>query len=583
MTNGNPSKKEQKNRAISLLWGFIILLLFGFIVYISAHQKQNQNVINNLKTVKSNIDETQKVLASTQSSDNDNQIKDTIVSLKPQIEKINQQISSISIEEEANRPEELNNIITANETLISRVETDDTDTPKVEEVTQLLSEAKNAVQQGLQLDELENELKNELNKFQSNLDKAEKNLLNTQSSDNNQIKVKDEILKLEPQIEEINQQISSIDQLRSELGGINTNLLKLINLVNSDSDDLNLEQVAQLLSQTEQDVQQVLKSDFNSSYFWQNPPLFWLEIVFWGFVGTTLYLLSEIYTHYKSNEDEQKFIEMTPWYVVTLLRGTFIVFIILLGLSTVQIGIGQPANLSQAPAKFYVFLAAILGYFNRMAKEQLKLIVKAVFPDAWNIANPDDLTPKGIDPNKLKIIPPKSQLKFGNSVPFIVEPKKVVSWSKNPDIGSLSTNKGETTTYTAPSFEDANGVTEVIIKAIPVSGEQTQEATAVIILGGEDTSNGSQNKPTELKIVLPESLKSLPFGSTVDLTVEPKKVVSWSKNPDIGSLSTNEGETTTYTAPSFEDANGVTEIIIKAISMSGEQTQEATAVITLLS
>ncbi|MGK7933863.1 MAG: hypothetical protein AB4041_20875 [Microcystaceae cyanobacterium] len=331
--------------------------------------------------------------------------------------------------------------------------------------------------------QLSQSFSNTLTDAKSNIDDAQKLLGNTNEESIKQLETT--ILKLEPLPRKINEQISSLNERQINLlEEVNTDITNLVRQIRNDPNTITSSspQINELLSQGEQNIQKVLIQDTTSYYFWENPPLLWLEITFWGFVGTTLYLLSEIYTHYKSKEDEQKFIELTPWYFINLIRGTFIVFIVLLGLSTVQIGIGEAVNLSKAPATFYVFLAAVLGYFNRMAKEQLKLIVKGVFPDAWNLANPDDLTAKGIDPNVLTIIPSESSLTFGESVSLKIKSGKTVNWSKRPDIGSFSLEKGAETTYTFPSLEAAKGETKVTIIAKYESGEKTQEATAIINL-----------------------------------------------------------------------------------------------------
>jgi hypothetical protein len=141
------------------------------------------------------------------------------------------------------------------------------------------------------------------------------------------------------------------------------------------------------LQELEEKLQSLPLPNANTSYFWDTPPLLWVEILFWAWVGTILYLLSEIYTYYP-DERNQKFVAKTSWYVITLLRGTFIVFILLLGLTRLQLG--DFLNFETVSVEVYIFLAGTLGYFNRVAKEQLKLLVKNLFPDAWTLANPDD-------------------------------------------------------------------------------------------------------------------------------------------------------------------------------------------------
>ena len=149
----------------------------------------------------------------------------------------------------------------------------------------------------------------------------------------------------------------------------------------------NRQRAIESLRELEEKLQSLPALNTDTSYFWDAPPLLWVEILFWAWVGTILYLLSEIYSHYP-DEENQKFMDKTSWYIITLLRGTFIVFILLLGLTRLQLG--DFLNFETVSVEVYIFLAGTLGYFNRVAKEQLKLLMKNLFPDAWTLANPDD-------------------------------------------------------------------------------------------------------------------------------------------------------------------------------------------------
>ena len=130
-------------------------------------------------------------------------------------------------------------------------------------------------------------------------------------------------------------------------------------------------------------------------------------------------------------------------------------------------------NFSDAPATLYVFLAGVLGYFNRMAKEQLIIIVQAVFPEAWKRANPEENTAAPA-PASLKITPEITEINYGQEETFKIESGQSVNWSAN--LGSFNptqTTQGGETVYKAPTEADAkdsqgNTVTQVTITAISV-------------------------------------------------------------------------------------------------------------------
>jgi hypothetical protein len=265
--------------------------------------------------------------------------------------------------------------------------------------------------------------------------------------------------------------------------------------------------------------QEYLEAQDNNSFFWTTRPLLLIEFAFWGWIGTILYLLSEIYTYYQKDVDEQNFIKMTPWYVITLFRGTFVVFIIMLGATTVQIGLGTSLSLGTAPIQLLVFASGVLGYYNRVAKEQLELIVKGVFNQAWKLANPNDPTNDDqivqsdptIQPTipaslELKIGPSSIELGYGKEHLFKVESDEEVTWTSEPAIGIFNQTNGKETTFTAPTVKEADGVTKITVIATALK-DSNRSAEAVINLldGGnpEDLDNENQtdaSSSTEIPI-----------------------------------------------------------------------------------
>ena len=296
--------------------------------------------------------------------------------------------------------------------------------------------------------------------------------------------LRDKLKVIEPSIKQILEQAQTVtdatqQQKLTQAGEDIRTLIQQIDSIGS----LNPEQLRtyaiQFLTLAEKELQTIQENEKDTSFFWRNPPLLWVEIAFWGWVGTILYLLSEIYTYYKADPEQQKFIELTPWYFITLLRGTFVVFMILLGTTTINVGFGQAVNFSEAPATLYVFLAGVLGYFNRMAKEQLIIIVQAVFSEAWKRANPDEITAA---PTSLKITSDKTELNYEGTATIKVESGQSVDWSTTPpNLGSFNPSQGGETVYKAPTEADAkdsqgNTVTQVTITAISVDdSSQTAE------------------------------------------------------------------------------------------------------------
>ncbi|MGL4758559.1 MAG: hypothetical protein ACRCXZ_04435 [Patescibacteria group bacterium] len=234
-----------------------------------------------------------------------------------------------------------------------------------------------------------------------------------------------------------------------------------------------------------------IKSQDNNSFFWSTKPLLWIEIAFWAWVGTIFYLLSEIHTYYKEDDlNKQNFIKMTPWYFITLFRGTFVVFIIMLCATTIQIGLGTSLSLGTAPIQLLVFASGVLGYYNRVAKEQLELIVKGVFNQAWKLANPNDSTNDQIPPSslELKIEPALINLTHEQSQLFKAESDEEVTWTREPEIGTFNPTTGKETTFTAPTVQEANGETKITV-IVTSPKDSSRKAEAMINLANLDIKN----------------------------------------------------------------------------------------------
>ena len=393
---------------------------------------------------------------------------------------------------------------------------------------------------------------------QDEITKAKKLLEKTQNLQS----LQEQLKIIEPNVNQVLEQAKTLTEKtqQEELTQAGQNINDLIEKLN-DTDSKKVEEIGnyvQFLSLIEKDLQNIQENENNELFFWQSPPLLWVEILFWGWVGTILYLLSEIYTYYKADSEQQKFIELTPWYFITLLRGTFIVFMILVGVTTINVGFGTSVNFSQAPATLYVFLAGILGYFNRMAKEQLIIMVEAVFPDAWERANPDEIITAS---SALKIISDKTELNYGEEVAIKVDPPLPVKWTTKNDLGLFDPKEGLETVYKAPTEKEATDSTTGTLAtdiAIVVTSVTDPSKTAEIIIPFKAASS-------TLKII-PDKTE-LNYGEAVTIKVDPQQPVKWTTKNDLGLFNPQEGLETVYTAPIETDAkdsagNLVTEVTI---------------------
>jgi hypothetical protein len=136
----------------------------------------------------------------------------------------------------------------------------------------------------------------------------------------------------------------------------------------------------------------------SSGYFWEGSQDRWLELLFWTMAGTLVFLLSELKRHYvypyehdpsKVGQTKRNFKEFTPWYFANLFRGPFIALVILLAVSSVSFdAIGLTIDISSAPVTVWVVLAAILGYYSRLADKQLDIIAGYFLKQAWEVVNP---------------------------------------------------------------------------------------------------------------------------------------------------------------------------------------------------
>jgi hypothetical protein len=255
--------------------------------------------------------------------------------------------------------------------------------------------------------------------------------------------------------------------------------------------------------------------------FWQAGGWRWVELAFWCIFGTLIFLLSEIRRWYdKIGEPGTSFIKFTPWYVINLVRGPIIAILILVFLTSVQGEIlGVKISFTEAPFSLLVFLAGVLGYFSREARDQLEILVERVFPEAWARTR-----------GGLSVSPRTTSMALGEAKRFTVEPDQDVTWSHTPaEKGTMSADG----TFTASPNQSYVG-NEVKIKAASARNpDRYSKATVTLV------SPALRIKPEN---------PNVKFEQTQKLSVEPKIDVKWStdpKDPKLGKI-TAAG---VYTAP----------------------------------
>jgi hypothetical protein len=191
-----------------------------------------------------------------------------------------------------------------------------------------------------------------------------------------------------------------------------------------------------------------------------------LDWVLWSILGTLIFIFSEIEKYYREIYPYAKkgartgayppgFVEFSPWYLLTFLRGPFISLVILLFFNTANFNLTGTGATDAISFKFSeldhratLLLAFVLGYYHRVARQVLDDIVAALFSGAWG-----KVFGSKIDPEEAKLV-------LGQSMVFKTTPPEEVIWSAS--LGKIDAD-GK---YTAPSEPEHSGSTAVIT-AIP--------------------------------------------------------------------------------------------------------------------
>lgn len=136
----------------------------------------------------------------------------------------------------------------------------------------------------------------------------------------------------------------------------------------------------------------------SGNYFWTGSIDRWIELCMWAFFGNLIFLLNEIknemetyYPQITKNHKIEGFIKPTPWYIVYFFRGPFIAMVILVAVSSLKLDVvGISLNLKESAIEVSIVMAAILGYYSRVAAAQLEIITKNLLGNAWEKVYPKD-------------------------------------------------------------------------------------------------------------------------------------------------------------------------------------------------
>jgi hypothetical protein len=215
-----------------------------------------------------------------------------------------------------------------------------------------------------------------------------------------------------------------------------------------------------------------------------------LDWVLFSLIGTLIYLLTEIAKNYPNitstaKKKESSFIEYTPWYVTTLVKGPFIAVIILLFFYTAEFkltgddgSLGLNLDFSELDHRATVLLASVLGFYSRVARNVLDNIMKSLFSKAWAEAHEEF----EIDPGSANVI-------LGGSKAFQTSPHTDVVWAASA--GTIGTDG----VYKAPAEDTALGTTAMITATSKGAATITRSAVVNIvpftIIGDEKVVIGS--------------------------------------------------------------------------------------------
>lgn len=267
---------------------------------------------------------------------------------------------------------------------------------------------------------------------------------------------------------------------------------------------------------------------------WPTKALDWM---LWSLSGTLIYLLFEIGHYYQTiGEKAQKgswppsYIEYTPWYLITLIKGPAIAVVILFFFNSASLtltgtsgteGTGFNFNFSQLDHSVTLLLAFVLGFYSRVARHVLDGIVKTLFSKAWAEAHEEF----EIEPSYAKIV-------LGGTMIFGTTEIADVVWAAS--LGTIDA----TGKYIAPEEPEHCNKT-VVITAVSTGTTSIARSAKVTLV--PFTISG----PAEIE------LSSEPKYSAYNVSPAAEDI-TWTVSPDEGGGEIDENGK--YTSPKKEEA-----------------------------
>jgi len=259
------------------------------------------------------------------------------------------------------------------------------------------------------------------------------------------------------------------------------------------------------------------------------PPLLWVDWLLIALVGVLLYVLSS--AAYWYTKRQRRFVDFTPWYLSTILKGPIVAFVILLFLTKLQVKLsGIDLDFGKLDANVLIVAAFVLGFYSRVAREQLNQIVKALFGKAYSVAE-----------EAFSIVPANATVVFGGSVQLRTSAAVDVTWL-------ASAGQMQDGLYTAPSAEAVSGQV-VQITAVPKDPNIPRAVAQVTLVAFE---------------IVGKTQIGYEASATYQVKPAPDSGVTWSVAPTlVGASISDEG---VYTAPSkaVAEAAKVRKVIISA-------------------
>jgi hypothetical protein len=249
---------------------------------------------------------------------------------------------------------------------------------------------------------------------------------------------------------------------------------------------------------------------------------------FAAWAGVIVYLLTICASRFaKIDEDpDTDFIKYTPWYIITFLRAPLLAMVVLwllinINLSLGTSGQGAVADFKTLPDIVLVAIAFVLGYYAVLCQKQLDIIIKAIFPKAWVMAE-GDFVMKGED-----------IILLNDNSSFTTNPQTAVTWSTN--VGTIDAKTG---VYKASKdLKDLGKVRVTATLCDDTSISQTIDATLKLF---RINKINSEKQDQEVYLSVDSRFPGIDLNK-----------VAWTS--DDVDLKKTTGSTTSFKAPKFED------------------------------